>query len=333
MDGLGATRPDGGLAAASAVPGLPPSPQALFGDLPLVRLRLGLEMAGRGGLSEHLGSALRGVFGWELQRLVCPFPRRPACASCVIRRQCPYVQLLEDGSTLPGLADTPRPYGISSERGGPGIRLTVTLFGRACAQAPVVVAAFAAGGRRGLGRRRLPYRLLAVEALLPGGGTRPLPLAAETLPPLVGPAPLAVWLETSPPAGPVCLRLLTPLRLRRQGKYLGAFDGPFLLETTARRLEALHVLHHGGSPVPAAVRDQLRALFATFVPEGVALRWQDLVRQSSRQPGRQPLGGLVGTVRARIEPAIGAWLAAASLAGAGKGTVMGLGRLAVEAAE
>ncbi len=304
------------------------SPIALFGDLALHRSRFTLRMADGSRLPEFLGSTARGVLGWELQRLVCPFPKRPPCKTCVVNSHCPYSNLIEGKADLPGFADSPRGYIIEAEKDGHHqARIGLTLLGDCTGYFPTVAAALMNGGARGLGSQRSHYRVDAIEEIIPDGTGRSLPLNADALVAATRPLSLAQWCAAGNCSGRVTIRFATPLRLRQKGKYLGEFDGPFFLETVARRLEALHVLFSGGALLADGTRNRLRELFASFQPEQVESRWHDLERYSNRQQRKVPLGGLVGTATAEVPETIGAWLAVASIINAGKGAAMGLGRV------
>lgn len=53
------------------------SPATLFGDLPVLRLRMEYSVDDPELLPDCLGSSWRGVLGWQVQWLCCPFPERP----------------------------------------------------------------------------------------------------------------------------------------------------------------------------------------------------------------------------------------------------------------
>ncbi len=314
------------------------SPAGLFGGLPLVRVRFGLMVSGS-GLPAFLGSAARGLLGWELQRLVCPFSSRPACKACVIKEHCPYFVLIEGETDLPGLADSPRGYVLLLERNteeNDRYWFSVTLFGGCSRFLAAVTAAVLSGRERGLGSRRFPFQVETLEEVLPGGASRPLPLRPESLRTMPAPASLTAWMGNSASlaaSGRVRLRFSTPLRLRRQGKYLGALDGPFFLDTLARRLEAMNILYNDGAPLSPETRAGLHDLFSGFTPLALDLTWRDQGRYSGTQRCKVPMGGLVGWVEAEVSPVVGEWLCVAALLHVGKGAAMGMGKVEVSLLE
>ena len=131
------------------------------------------------------------------------------------------------------------------------------------------------------------------------------------------------------------MQLQTPLRLRRQGKYLNRFDPVFYLEALARRLEGLNCLFENGEPLGRekweALRSCFQAHFADQAPSWRAeLRWRDFARYSNRQKRKVPMGGLIGNVHFFQAPDwLGPWLRAAELVHVGKGSVMGLGKVRI----
>ena len=215
--------------------------------LPLARYRLRFrERVPAGGSPDaslrkgYLGSAWRGAFGHALRRSVC-VTRLPACDPCVLLRSCPYPFLFES-RTPPGARKltryprTPGPYVLEPldqrfDTSGDTLNLGVTLFGPANDHLPYIVHALDQAGRRGLTSRRVALDLLEVQAesrgndgegqderdgwtaiFEPGGRLSPVPPEA--------PAPPA-----RPPA--VRVRLLSPLRIVRQGHLVGPSDFDF----------------------------------------------------------------------------------------------------------
>jgi hypothetical protein len=214
----------------------------------------------------------------------------------------------------------------------PGEPVTVglTLFGRANPLLPYLVHALERAGEAGLGRSRGRLALTGVDQIDPRGGPEariyvaggrldPRPVAALGPPP---PPPARAWLE-----------LLTPLRLQRDGHYVGPEDLRLadLFASLLRRISML-TYFHTDSP--------LETDFAGLVAEArdveldaPRLAWRDWTRYSSRQQTTLEMGGLLGEVevpiagRDRLWPYL--WLG--QWTHAGKGTSMGLGRYRIQA--
>lgn len=84
------------------------TPISLFGSLPIARYRIIVRLATP--LPGHMGSAWRGLIGWELKRLICPFVEKRVCKPFIIRNHCSYFRLFEDQSPVSGIQEMPRGY-------------------------------------------------------------------------------------------------------------------------------------------------------------------------------------------------------------------------------
>lgn len=304
-------------------------PSSLFGDLPLLRLRMEYSVDDHELLPDYLGSIWRGVLGWQMQRLCCPFPKRPECADCLIREQCPYFLLYDLQSDRPGFRDVPRPFVLLPEAGARADQqyLTITLFGRAVRTAPLIWKTIQEASRIGLGRERVRFQAHGWEEERPGHGWVGLSTAESychiqggwVLRDCLSPAPSLPWK----------VRLDPPLRLRAKGHNLTVMDWPFVLSSLAQRLEMLSVFFDKANPLGKEGWEALKQRFA-----GMGLRaeqtvaWKDWSRYSNRQRKKVPMGGLAGEALIHDAPVeLWDWLRFASLVHVGKGAAMGLGRL------
>ena len=308
-------------------------PSHLFGTLPVLKLRIRLRTDPEARLPSFLGSAWRGLIGWELRRLVCPLDSVPTCAKCAIREHCPYFLLFEKDSNLPGLSESPRGYILypPPANGGGDPELHVTLLGSCVKFVPVLVMALIRGQKTGLGTSRLHYRIVSLEEIAPGGTVLPIPLDPESLSCLREGHPLEEWLDGIPESpGNFTVRLATPVRLRKKGVYLSSMDWPFFFESVARRLESISCLYSGGSPMGKDLWQELQRRLENIEGIQARLRWQEYSRYSNRQKSKVPMGGLVGEATMTDAPAwLLPWWRAASLVHVGKGASMGLGKVEV----
>lgn len=319
------------------------SPATLFGDLPLLKVGVEVELPGPVAGDFYLGSAWRGLLGWEMRRLLCPFDGPKPCQNCRIRNHCPYFLLFEQQSALSGLRDAPKGYILYPPLTPPAPKqqqnqqhhqnqrqmLWITLFGNTTRFMPVIALALFNGQTKGLTKARHSYTITAWRVSGPGPAEQVLPLnpvAAESLP---TPAPLSQWLAAEPRLTPeTALHLRTPVRLRKKGNYLNQMDWPFLLASLTRRLEALHCLYHTGSPLGKTTWQALEASFEAAGSSSEQLEWQDWARYSSRQKKKVPLGGMTGTVTlndAAVQ--LAEWWSVAALVHVGKGATLGLGNI------
>ncbi len=312
-----------------------PSPVPFFGNLPLSRFRLEIRLSESLSQSVYMGSAWRGLIGWELQRLICPFSKRPECKGCIIREHCPYFQLFEDQSPLSGIQEMPRGYIFSPSEGKDLTEqiLDVTLIGNCIRYFPAVLKAIQSGKASGIGPSRIPYEIHSIHRVLPEGILHDVPTEPEDWIGMNTAIPLADWLAPAPRFnGPITFTLATPVRLRKQGKYLGRMEWPYFFATIVRRLEALNCLFSGGEPLG---RDRFIALanaFSSTASIQADLSWMDYSRYSSRQHKKVPMGGIIGTATLGAPDVwTTSWLQAAGLVHAGKGASMGLGKVIVGA--
>lgn len=320
----------------------------------------------------YLGSAWRGVFGRALRKTVC-VTRLPACDPCILLRSCPYPFLFES-RTPPGAKkltrypNTPGPYVLEpadprfdTGAGGGALNVGVTLFGPANDHLPYVVHALERAGRSGLTSRRVRLEMLDVQAESPGARAAPEHETAEREregegegdaadgdPSRTGsgwttifepggrlsPAPVDHPAPSFPPPPAVRVRLLTPLRMRRQGRFIGAADFDFraFAGHLLRRISLL-TYFFSGTPLETDFAGLLRRAESVPATEP-ALHWQDWARRSSRQQADVPMGGVVGSFRLDrpgLDPFwpmlwLGQWTHV------GRGCSMGLGRYALEPA-
>ncbi len=307
------------------------SPFALFGDLPLLRLRVEYEVDDPKLLPDYLGSSWRGVLGWQMQRLCCPFGPKQACPDCLIREQCPYYLLYELKSNRPGFRDAPRPHILLPEASAARDRqfLSITLIGRAVRTAPLFWKTIQEAADVGLGRERVGFRVHGWLEDCPDLGWKRLPLS-ESYRHIHGGVALKDCLSPAP-ALPWALSLNPPLRLRAQGRYMTAMDWSVFFSSLAQRLEMLSVIFHQGSPLGKEGWTALQKRFLSMTPQAEhAVAWKDWSRYSNRQRKKAPMGGLAGKITISQAPSeLWDWLQCASLVHVGKGAAMGLGRICV----
>ncbi|BCX88952.1 CRISPR-associated protein Cas6 [Methylomarinovum tepidoasis] len=302
--------------------------------IPLVRYRFHCRALDPIRLPHYAGSTWRGAFGHALKRTVC-VTRMRDCRQCLLWRQCAYSDIFETPppEDTPLLADypaAPHPFIIHPEATGGGsyapgqpFQVDLTLIGRANAQLPYIVHAWRVMGRQGVGKTRSRFKLEAV-AQADDAGWRAIHREGEPL----TPRPPAVPVLPPPPAERCRMVLETPLRIKHQGRLMGAAGFSFrgLIASLLRRLSLLQHFH-GDGPLEADFR-ALVARAGAVRPLECDLRWYDWTRYSARQRTRMQMGGLLGWIDFRaedLEP-FWPWLAAGQWLHAGKGASMGLGR-------
>ncbi len=311
----------------------------MLNDLPHELYRFALEPLEPMRLPAYKGSTFRGVFGHSLRRVACAL-RDERCPTCLVRATCTYQRLFEtqvapEQGPKPGVDRAPHPYVLVPPLGeereaGPGRELacTLLLMGPARGTLPYLVYTFQEVGRRGLTRERRPLALRRVEALAEDGWRTVYAEGWESLTGTLVEAPAPV-----PPArldGRVAVRLVTPFRLKRNGRLVDELSADDLLVALARRWGDLARYYGGGIDPEPGVRAILglrgRVRFGRS-----ELRWLDWTRYSNRQRSRMQLGGVVGRVEIEGDVAeLVPWLAWAERFHLGKATSFGLGRVEIE---
>ncbi|MBM4321250.1 MAG: CRISPR system precrRNA processing endoribonuclease RAMP protein Cas6 [Deltaproteobacteria bacterium] len=302
-------------------------------------------------LPEFLGSTLRGALAGRLKRLACPAGEEGCCAGCLLGWCCPYGYLFE----------TPRPAGAARLRSqlhlphplviepppvrfwpwsaGEELSFSLLLFGRAAAHLPYLVAAaerLLLHGPQGQGGELVLVRVAGAAG--PGGSELRWPAEGEQRPlqPPAGSPVLALAGEAVgwdvPPAersDTVKVWLLTPLRLLEEGRRQEVtLRG--LVKSLLGRVSSL-LAFHCGAELDIDFKGAQQAAASAQLLEQQLSGWP-LQRWSSRQQARIPQDGPVGHMVWQGEAVRELWplLRAGEVIHAGKGTVMGLGRIAVE---
>ncbi|MBF0425737.1 MAG: CRISPR system precrRNA processing endoribonuclease RAMP protein Cas6 [Magnetococcales bacterium] len=306
-----------------------------FPPLPLARYRFDWEVVTPLRLPEYAGSALRGVFGAALRRVVC-LTGADDCAGCSVLAGCPWAQVFEPPPPPPGhpvqnFARIPVPYIVEPPLSGqrhyaPGASLTfgMVLIGQALGHLPLIILAWQRALARGLGSAERGTAILQRVCQLCPDGTE-LTIYTPTTGSILEHQTRVIPRPTPPGLERMALHFVTPLRLQRQGKPLGPgrlTPRDFLI-TLARRVALLSEFH-AGIILPLDFGELARQ--ATTLSCHGTLRWRDWTRWSGRQQQEMTLGGITGrwTLRGDLQPFwplldLGQWLHV------GKNTVFGLG--------
>jgi hypothetical protein len=128
------------------------------------------------------------------------------------------------------------------------------------------------------------------------------------------------------PAAPIYLDILTPLRVRREGKHVTPANFTFadLFSSLLRRISLL-TNFHTDTPLDTDFRTLTQD--ARQIEIQSTLHWLDLERHSSRQNTDMTLGGVVGNLIIPHENLAPFWpyLWLGQYTHAGRATTMGLG--------
>jgi hypothetical protein len=304
-------------------------------ELEIGRYRLWISPASAIPQDRFLGSAWRGVLGWELKRLVCTV-RRDVCPGCMLYYTCVYSYIFETpppphSEKMRKYVAAPHPFILAPGEPVDGrYPLNVTLVGRANSMVGYLVQAFSRAGRFGLRPLQQPFFIDGVEQEgRVGNGEWRLILEENRLLPVAPTAP-----QAPPPPPRIRVILMTPLRLRRMETFVRpeTFRFSDLFSNLLRRLSLLSYFH-SQRPLETDFAG-LVARSRTVELRRADLRWEELARYSRRQHARLLSGGLLGEFEldggelGEFWPYL--WLG--QFVHAGKGATMGLGRYGLAAA-
>lgn len=287
-------------------------------DIPFVRLGFRYECRTSVKLPAFKGSTFRGAFGHSLKRVACA-QRNATCNNCLLRHDCVYSYVFEtppppDSHRLRLYPAAPHPFIL---RPPPELREDyavgdyldgeLLLIGRAIAYLPYFVYALEILGDQGLGRGRGRCALVNVQELnRAGASVKEIYRSADgILTATTGQAgretsALAQQLPASPVE--VDLHLLTPMRLKFNGKFLATLEFHHLIRNLLRRLASLAYFHCQLDPESFDFKGCIRAAEQVAVSRRHC-SWQEWARYSSRQRERMLLGGIIGRMSFSKVPA------------------------------
>lgn len=308
--------------------------------LPLSRYRLRYDAEIPIQMTEFPENAWRGALGHALKRTCCT-THLPVCSSCPEYRRCAYTEIFEtppplDSAKMRKYLQAPHPFVLEHRavaRGLPRANcrcdLILTLIGRGNAHLALFLKALkeAAENQPGISGNRM--RLWRAEREVGLGAERWEPLQADA--PSVPSSDAAELIPPLPPSS-VEIRLITPLRIKRNGRHVGPAEFHFsdVFSCLLRRVSML-TYFHTSTPLEADFHELVEA--SRTIKAQATLTWRDLSRYSSRQKAEMRMGGLVGQVQIDGQDVSPFWpyLWLGQWIHAGTGATMGLGRYTIGA--
>jgi CRISPR-associated endoribonuclease Cas6 len=292
-------------------------------------------------LPPFIGSAIRGGLGHSLRSVAC-FGDSQDCAPCQHKDSCHYHQIFEpsppaNADHLTNLASIPRPFIVAPLTRGDTrkprdpIAFHLTLIGTVTSFLPYFILAFEELGKMGLGRDKTPFIVENVKFLPIEGSPQQIYSHNEhILHDSWKPYSIQDILERfgDNPAEHLTLRFITPTRIEHKGIYEIAPQFEDLLRALLRRISALAYFY-----CHLELDLDYKGLIAWAEQVGIAqdnLRWEKLVRRSSRQGRKIDISGFIGEIEyagelAEFMPVI----RLGEIIGVGKGAAFGLGRYEV----
>ncbi|HID55592.1 TPA: CRISPR system precrRNA processing endoribonuclease RAMP protein Cas6 [Candidatus Poribacteria bacterium] len=268
---------------------------------------------------------------------ICCVSRDRECSDCLLHTGCPYAYLFEtirfDGvARFTTIHDIPRPFIISPlpSDDPASLKFDFTLIGDAVEAFPYVLLTFLELEKDGIGSGRERFSLFSVDSLTPHGA---VPIYRKSGEGIQGERYLFTHLDLLHRADEmnsdkVKVKLLSPLRAKFKGEFVSDLMFHHLIRAILRRVSLICAYHCGFK-----LDLDFTALFSMaerVKRRSSQLRWVDMERFSTRQRRRLKIGGVMGEVEfeGNIAP-FRVILAAGERLHAGKGCVMGLGKLEV----
>ncbi|HED01044.1 MAG TPA: CRISPR system precrRNA processing endoribonuclease RAMP protein Cas6 [Proteobacteria bacterium] len=302
-------------------------------------------------LPTYKGSALRGVFGYALKRVVCAI-KNSRCDTCILRLKCVYSSIMEtpipeDHPDHRKYKNAPHPYIIIPPLTGrqyfkpdDPISFEIVLIGRANEYLPYFVYAFTEMGRMGIGKDRGEFDVTSVEALnLDGSGMeifsgntgilRGTENRIDYSHFLNSPSPQPSPIKGEGGSHEITVSFDTPARIKADDRLSSDIPFNLLIRRLSERAFLLAHFHCG-----AEMGDYEEYAKGSETVETVSnkLRWIDWERYSSRQQTKMKLGGWVGeiTYRGDLKKHL-PLLRLGEHIHVGKATTFGLGRYRITA--
>lgn len=308
---------------------------ALQPKIPLKTYRFGFEIDSALKLPKFAGSAWRGAFGTALKKTVCVVRNTP-CNECMLKNSCAYSYVFEtpppdNAQKMRKYNAAPHPFVLrlvcEKDQQTAEYALDLTVFGHAERFFPYLVYALQRAGLEGIGGHRQVFTLKTIADL--SADDKPCLIYQEGK--LTQNTP-ACSPEIPEMPGQITIDLLTPLRVKQEGKHVShtQFSFGVFFSTLLRRISMITYFH---TDTP------LETDFAVLTAQAKnthfskqQLSWYDWTRYSSRQQTEMNMGGLVGTLQLDMQGLEKFWpyLWLGQWTHLGKGTSMGLGAYSIQ---
>jgi len=260
-------------------------------------------------LPRYNGPTLRGAFFGALRHDFCLNKNLPSCLNCPAAEACPICRLVatveREGERG---VEVPRPFALQPVLAdnpvfdpGQTFSFGITLFGNSLALFPYIILAVQRMGEIGMGNRAVApgrFSLRGTRVSNPFTGQEKEIYSAATR--MVSVPDITIThrdiLAYAGRLNPrsICLELLTPLRLIKEGSLVQKLSFQVFMQRLLRRLTDLHNYY---------CDQTLEMDFAGILQRAAEVRmskdttcWVDRASYSSRRQTSTPVGGLTGTV-------------------------------------
>jgi CRISPR-associated endoribonuclease Cas6 len=257
-----------------------------------------------------VGSQIRGALGFALKKVVCIHPSQE-CQGCFAAENCLFYEWYEKTGVY-------HLYRLDIELGKPYYDVGIYLFAEATEKLPYVVSALhrmLTVTGLGIQHEKIPTYELFVDGIRANN-----PEGKITLPDT---PPQTVALTDAPAPKRLRLRLITPLRIKHDNRFVRSMEHLHLHSI----VNSIHQRYLQLTDAPVAklgyrVEGEITDRFGVF---------DDVTRYSMRNKGKLQIGGMVGEMTIEgIDDRSYRLLKLGETIGAGKQTVFGLGKIQVD---
>jgi hypothetical protein len=277
---------------------------------------------------------IRGALGRELRRMSCIF-RGKDCKDCSIKKTCAYSFLFEthidkDNSAVYGRNRGSHPFVLYTEdiSGKPisSMDLELTLIGKACDYFPYFYHALQKAGESGFSTDSIRFNISNVihegQPLLDkNGGLKTDIIKSEW----------SLDNKSETRKYDYYIDIKTPLRIKKDGKYLSNITYPDIIRSIDRRVRILHNMYMEESKLEITEKDMDIDKFITIKSYSQKISWKELRYYSKRQESPLKFGGVVGImqVSGNFSTQECSLLDACRIFNVGKNISFGLGRVEI----
>jgi len=263
-------------------------------------------------LPYYKGSAIRGVFGHSLRKVICPLHNQE-CKDCSLREKCVYTNVFEvyrsDDMLLKkhGITNPPRPYIIRPPleskqyyKVGEELTFNMVLIGeKTIMTLPYLIYAFMETGKRGIGKGRRKFIVKNADYVgLDGVAKTIFSHPNQTLDSNFTLLSGASFMSCNHNIESCSLQFLTPLQIKVKKKYIGNVNFGILFHRLLQRIIVLSHLYCDVdcSELSKDTFTELCSMASNVVTHDSSFRWCQINRYSNRQQQRTPLSGITGKV-------------------------------------
>ncbi len=290
---------------------------------------------GKGYLPPFRAVSIRGGFGHHLKRTVCSTGKTD-CTGCMLRSDCVYSYVF-DGFTdnnqefMKLYDNVPQPFVIETDFGSPTdisedtqMSFELLLLGKTVQYFPYIAYSIIEMGKSGLGRDRIVFDVSNIKDILSDQV-----LYSNESNCITKPSTRELFLpELTEQTHDITIDLVSPVRIRKDGKDSKDFSFIDIVLTTIRRLEILTYFYGNRD-----MFDNIKSI-SHDCPDIEAfesdLRLVSIDRFSGRQQMKMKLNGIVGSVSYKNVPErFVKILKLAEILHTGKSTSFGFGKIAV----